>query len=130
MRYLGIDFGKKRVGVAISDENGGFAFAHAVLKNDEHLVRELKKLCDEKKIGAVIVGESRNYQGAENTIMKSAKEFAAALGEATGLPVSFELEFLTSAEAERIQGKNDMLDASAAALILKSYLEKQPKSVQ
>ncbi|TSC67424.1 MAG: hypothetical protein CEO19_233 [Parcubacteria group bacterium Gr01-1014_73] len=56
--------------------------------------------------------------------MKNIREFKIRLEKETGLFVHFEPEFLTSAEAARLQGKNAKLDAAAAALILKSFLEK------
>ncbi len=128
MRYLGIDYGAKRVGVAYSDEAGEFAFALSVLQNDAKLIAELRKVISEKKIGMVVLGESKNFKGEENVIMKAIKEFKIVLQKETGLPVILEPEFMTSVEAERIQGKTAMHDASAAALILKSYLDKQKQS--
>ncbi len=124
MRHIGIDFGKKRVGVALSDEAGNFALPHSVLTNDARLIERLKLLCSEQGVGAIVMGESKNFQQQDNPIMKAALAFKTELEKATGLPVHLEPEFMTSAEAEHLQGKNAMLDASAAALILKSYLEK------
>ena len=55
--------------------------------------------------------------------MKEITPFVKKLEDSLGLPIHMYPEFLTSQEAERLQGKNDMHDASAAALILKSYLD-------
>ncbi|MDO8664268.1 MAG: Holliday junction resolvase RuvX [Candidatus Liptonbacteria bacterium] len=146
MRYLGIDYGSKRVGVAISDEAGEFALPLTVLANDEKLLLEIKKIIAEKRVGAVVLGESKNFKGEDNVIMKGAREFKISLEKETELPVFLESELFTSAEADRMkpsvfgqnrktgvrlrrpETKNVMLDASAAALILKSYLDKQIKS--
>ncbi len=125
MRYLGIDFGKKRVGIALSDEGGQFAMAHSVLPNNESLIKSIGELCTKQKVGAIVMGESKNFKQEENVIMKEVYKTKEALEKATGLPVYLEPEFMTSAEAEHLQGKNAMLDASAAALILKSYLDKE-----
>lgn len=124
MRFLGIDYGSKRVGAALSDEAGEFALPLQVLPNTATLLPALKKIIAEKKVGAVVLGESKNFKGEPNLIMKKIAEFKRVLEDETGLPVHLEPEFLTSAEAERVQGKNRMQDASAAALILKSYLER------
>ncbi len=124
MKYLGIDYGVKRVGIAVSDDSGGLAFAKTVLENDKQLLKNVLKICREEKIEKVILGESLDFSGQPNVIMKGILEFKKKLIE-NNLKVYLEPEFLTSAEAERIQGKNDKLDASAAALILKSYLGKQ-----
>lgn len=124
MRLLGIDYGAKRVGLALSDEGGRFAMPHDVLRNDDKLIAHIAALCQQKGVGQIVVGESKNLNGQPNPIMAAAARFAEALQSATGLPVVFEPEMFTSAEAERIQGKTTWLDASAAALILKSYIDR------
>jgi len=124
MRLIGIDYGTKRVGVAISDEEATFALPHAVWLNDRELVNNIKALCIEKRAKALVIGESRNLDGSENAILKEIMLLKRALETELSIPVYLEPEFYTSAEAERLQGKNSMHDASAAALILKSYLER------
>lgn len=124
MRYLGIDYGSKRVGVAISDSTLAFANPLAVLKNDSFLVSEIQKICKEKVVTGVVVGDSKDFDFKDNYIMKEIKPFVENLKKVLGIPVYMHPEFLTSREAEHIQGRGEMLDASAAALILKSYLEK------
>lgn len=125
MKYLGIDFGEKNVGLALSDELLTMAFPLSVLENTPNLVEEIGKICKEKEVGLIVVGESKNYAGDENEVMKKIKPFVSELEEKLKIKVVMHPEFLTSIEAERLQGKNDMHDASAAALILKSYLESQ-----
>jgi putative Holliday junction resolvase len=123
MRYLGVDFGGKRIGLSVSDEAGEFAFPLSVFENTETLVNDLVEVCKTNKIGAIVVGDSKDYNQKENQIMKEIKPFALKLKKVTGLEVYMHPEFLTSMEAERLQGHNDMHDASAAALILGSFLE-------
>ena len=123
MKYLGIDYGQKRIGLAISDETGSFAFPLLVISNSDDIVEEIAKIIKEHMVGEIIVGESKNFDQKENKIMKEIKPFVKKLGQATGLPIHMYPEFLTSEEAKRLQGKNDMHDASAAALILKHFLE-------
>jgi putative Holliday junction resolvase len=125
MRLLGIDFGSRRVGVAISDEDNIFAMPMVVLQNDSGLVSEILKVCKENRITGIVIGESKNYKGENNPIMERINAFKKELEAEAKLPVYFEPEFLTSSEAERLQGKNEMLDASAAAIILKSYLDRK-----
>ena len=124
MRYLGIDYGKKRVGVATSDQSGNFSYPLSVLDNTDKLIDEITKICKEKQISEIVVGESRDFSQNENEIMSDIKPFVKSLEDKLGLPVHMHPEFMTSQEAERLQGKNDMHDASAAAIILKSYLDK------
>ena len=126
MRYIGIDFGSKRVGVALSDEKGQFASPFTVLDFSNSLskevVEEIVTLAKKNAVTTVVLGESKNYKGEANTIMAKSLEFKKHLEE-KGLIVRLEPEFMTSVAAERFQGKNDLHDASAAALILQSFLD-------
>ena len=125
MRYLGIDFGKKRVGIALSDESGTLAFPHAVLPNNAALLPEVVRLVKEQKVKAVIIGESKDLNGKANALMKDIEVFKALLVRETKKPVYYEPEFWSSFQAARFQGKTDKLDASAAAIILQSYLDRK-----
>lgn len=125
MRFLGIDFGLKRVGVAITDFSGGFALPLDVFLNDDKLFKKISDICLKEEVSGIVIGESKDFSGKDNPLMKEIKKFSDILKEQTNLPIYFEPEFLTSSEAERLQGKNSKHDASAAALILKSFLEKR-----
>lgn len=127
MRHLGIDFGTKKVGIALSDEAGTMGFPKGVLPNDNLLLDVVAKLIADERVERIVMGESRDYSGNENSVMKDARAFAAALTERTGVPVAYELEMLTTQEARRdFEGvhnaKSGNVDASAAAIILTSYL--------
>jgi len=127
MRLLGIDYGHKKVGLAISDESGRFAFPLDVLANNKFLLGKIKEICDREKIGKIILGESLDLSGRPNAIMVKIKKFAKELKQEIKLPFEFEREFYTSWEAKRIidESQTDkMTDARAAALILKSYIDK------
>jgi len=127
MRYLGIDFGEKRVGIAISDEEGKIAFPTIVLVNDKDLLKHIVDLCMKNSVEIVVMGESRDFQGQINAIMWKIEGFRKQL-ETIGYQVVYEPEFMTSIQATRVTGENDMLDASAAAIILQSYLDKENKN--
>jgi RNase H-fold protein (predicted Holliday junction resolvase) len=75
-------------------------------------------------VEVVVMGESRDYKGQINTIMWKIDGFRKQL-ETMGFQVIFEPEFMTSVQASQITGENKMLDASAAAIILQSYLNKK-----
>jgi len=122
---LGIDYGSKRVGIALGESEHKMAFPKEVLPRTDDLVQKILELCLKEKVEGIVIGESRDFKGEENKIMKAVHALKENLENETGLPVFYQLEFLTSAEARRLQGKNDMLDASAAALILKSYFDKE-----
>lgn len=119
---MSVDYGLRRVGIASTDEAGEFAIPRMVLPNDENLLRAILNFALENKIEKVVIGESKNLNGELNPIMEDIVKFADALGE-DGLEVVFHPEVYTSMEAQQIQGKTAMTDASAAAIILKSYID-------
>lgn len=128
MRYAGIDYGTKRIGVAFSDEIGTMGFPYGTIKNDGRALQTLSALCREKGVGAVVFGESRTLSGGENKVAPEAKQFAEQLTAETGLSVYFEPEMFTTQEARRHpdgehQGSIEV-DAQAAAIILTSYLSR------
>ena len=123
MKYLGIDYGSKRVGLALSDPTESFAIPHSVLENNKELLLNIENICKKEKVETIVVGESKDYSGRENEIMREILPFVDKLIDKLGIEVHMHPEFLSSQEAERVQGKNTMHDASAAAIILKSYLD-------
>lgn len=124
MRYMGIDYGSKDVGISLSDESGTLAFPHAVLANTSSLVQDILKIVKDADVKVVVMGLSLNHRGEENPIMRDAHKLADAL-TLEKLVVRFEPEQLTTQEARRNQGDVQDLDASAAAIILNSYLARE-----
>lgn len=120
---IGIDYGSKRVGLAVSDEGERVAFPFSVIGADQNLLEAVTRIAKEKGARKIVMGESKNYKGEPNGIFSSSQIFKTEL-EKNGYEVIFEPEFLTSVQAERFQGKNDKIDASAAAIILQSYLDR------
>ncbi len=127
MRILGIDYGSKRIGVAMSDENEQIAFPKLVLQNDARLIDNFQKIINENEIKTVVMGESKNYKMMDNEIMKEILDFREIMEKTFNVDVVMYSEILSSAQAEFFQGKNAMLDASAAAIILQSYLDSKKK---
>ena len=127
-RFLGIDFGRKRVGIAISDEEQKIAFPKTIYTNDKKLLGKIADYCKKNSVVGIALGESKNFKGGNNPIMKDILKFKTKIEEATSLPVFMEPEFMTSSEAEKMRAEEDgggeMIDASAAAIILQSYLDK------
>jgi putative holliday junction resolvase len=123
MRILGIDYGTKRIGVAMTDEGAQMAFPKLVLQNDTKIIENFKKIITENEIKTVVLGESKNFKMVDNEIMKEILDFRDVLEKELNVDVIMYSEIYSSAQAEFFQGKTDMLDASAAAIILQSYLE-------
>lgn len=129
MKYIGIDYGTKKTGIALSDDAGTMGFPHSTRPTDPRLLDDLALLIKEQGVGAAVIGESRDFSGGENPVAESARVFADDLALRTGIPVHFEPETFTTQAARRMPDGSRMegspdVDASAAALILSSFLER------
>ena len=124
MKLMAIDYGAKRVGVASTDDSGEFALPRAVLQNDGSLLEAILGMILDNKIERVVVGDSKNLNGTTNIISKDINLFVETLKN-KNIDVVMHPEVYTSMEADRLQGQNNMRDASAAALILKNYIDLQ-----
>lgn len=136
MRYLGIDYGTKKVGLALSDTRGSMAFPHMVVPQDVHLVASIKSLCVDKGVRSIALGDGRSASGAENELTQHIERFKIQL-ETQGLEVHLVPEFGTSGAARSGMGEgehrgtlqskravvNEKHDAQAAALILQRFLD-------
>lgn len=122
MKLMAIDYGEKRVGIASTDETGQFALPRMVLKNDSTLLEKVLEFKLKEGIEKIIMGESSNLSGEPNPIFVEIEKFKKSLEE-RGVEVILHPEVFTTVEARRLQGQTDMTDASAAALILKSYID-------
>jgi putative Holliday junction resolvase len=151
MKYIGIDYGTKRVGIATSDDGGAMAFPKIVVPT-EQAVLIVRMLIDQERaagseIGGVVIGESTNRDGTENVVAEKARVFGEEIRAQTNVKMFWEWEGYSSAMArsERAPRKDgmghprgdvarkqsterDVVDARAAAIILQSFLDKQKKS--
>jgi putative Holliday junction resolvase len=128
MKYLAIDYGTKKVGIATSDDEGVFAFPCMIAPNDKSLIGDIKEIIKAMGIHEIVIGDSIDENGKPNEVMKEVRKFAVILENELDLPLHFEKEFMTSLEARRFQGKH-IVDDSAAALILQRYLDRVNKVV-
>ena len=140
MRTLGIDYGSKRIGLAISDESGMLAFPYRIVNNTSRALATITKICEEEGIAAIVIGESLNAQGRDNAITEFARAFGKDLAEASSVPVHFMYEGFSSFEAartayiakpvanpRRTKIASGAHDDKAAAIILQRYLDTQRK---
>lgn len=137
MRYLGIDYGTKRVGLALSDDGGTMAFPYKIIGNNLELIDVIHNICGVEEVSAIVLGESTDLSGKPNKIMGSIEEFKRNLEAELELPISFEKEFMTSIFARGNVGKKEnnarkdkkseskKIDDSAAALILQRFLDRK-----
>ena len=125
MRLLGIDYGTKKVGLALTDESGSMAFPHSVIPNDKAFLKSVVSLIEEKTVTEVVIGKSLNLKGEPNAVQTDIESFITDLTLQVPIPIHLEPEQMTTQQAAAITGRNDQTDAAAAAIILESYLAKQ-----
>ena len=132
MRYLGIDYGGKRIGTAVSDDQGTIAFPKATILNrgTRPVLVELRFLVEKEHIGHIVVGLPLSMDGSDTEQTKIVRLFVYALQDDISLPVDFENEMLTSRLVEREGAASGHVDEASAALILQSYLDKQNSKSQ
>jgi putative Holliday junction resolvase len=124
MKYLGIDYGSRYVGIAISDVGGTIAFPRGVFLNDELLLPNISDLATKENIEQIVVGDTRSHGGGENPVTAEAEQFMKDLEQETKLPVTRAFEVFTSIEASRYApGTKQHDDSAAAAVILQRFLD-------
>jgi putative holliday junction resolvase len=124
MKYLGIDYGSTRIGLAVSDAEGKIAFPRTAVKNDSQAISHIENIIRDDKIEKIIIGDTRTISGRDNAITPKAEKFIAALENATSLEIIKAFEGWSSIEASRYapdSGSHD--DSAAAAIILQRFLE-------
>lgn len=131
MKYLGIDYGAKRIGLAVSNAEGTIAFPRATIKNDAKLFESLARLIADEKIESIIVGDTRSFSHLENPVTKEAEDFAERLKKETSLPVESAWEAGSSVEASRYAPEGEeKSDGAAAAIILQRFLDTHGDKLQ
>ncbi|WP_027182803.1 Holliday junction resolvase RuvX [Desulfovibrio inopinatus] len=132
MTVLGIDFGVKRVGVAVSNPDKTMAFPVCTIQRTtrDALFERLLELIEEKNVERIVLGLPQHLDGSDSLTTRQVRNFAASLGRRTDVPIEFIDEALSSAHAEALldtagvrgQKKKRVLDQQAAVVILESYL--------
>ncbi|MCA9352402.1 Holliday junction resolvase RuvX [Patescibacteria group bacterium] len=142
MKYLGIDYGTKRIGVAVSNKEGTLAFPHSILANTPNVIDEIHTIIQSESIDGIIVGDSLNTDGSPNQLGTDVEKFATHLTESTGCSVQFQDERFSSIAAQaHLYGKGNIAnehwtetnnakkrdhhDAQAATIILQRFLDRQ-----
>jgi putative Holliday junction resolvase len=133
MRYLAIDYGQKRTGLALCDAAETLASPLAVLTGQKRLITQIDEIIRTEQIDAVVLGLPLNMDDSEGPQAKQVRDFAERLKKCIGLPVYFHDERLSSFDAEKKlagtkmtrQVKKKRIDAIAAAAILQSFIEQK-----
>ena len=132
-RYLAVDYGFKRIGLALADPAGTFASPLAVIENNDRSLAKIADFIAEYNVGKIVVGLPFNMDGSKGDQAMASEKFAAVLAKKTNLPTYLHDERLSSyAAQEKLdelpapkKKKKKALDALAAAHILQSYLDAQ-----
>lgn len=130
MRILGVDFGSKRIGLAISDETGTLATPVGYVTGG---VSDVARVATERGAGRIVVGVPKRLDGTSSPQTVKTNQFIAALAESVSVPVVGWDERLTTVQAERVLIEGDVRrrerqekrDQLAAAILLQSYLDAQ-----
>jgi putative Holliday junction resolvase len=122
-KILGIDFGTKRIGLAISDETQTFARELTILSPKEFWER-IKSIIVDNQISGIVLGWPLNMSGQETEKTKEVKSFKDKVESETGLLVEVVDERLSSQMAQNIIGGNKNIDSLAAQILLQNYLDK------
>ena len=136
MRVIGLDYGTKTVGVAVSDET--MLIAQPLVTIERKQANKLRQtyaaieaIIAEQDVELIVLGNPKNMNNTEGERVQAAKEFKEALERRTGLPVVLVDERLTTVEANRIledtgvalSARKEHIDKMAAAIILQNYLD-------
>lgn len=134
MRALGIDFGERRIGLAISDPAGRFALPLATVerRSDRVAVAQIAEIASREGVERLVVGEPVSLDGSRGDAASRARRFGAKLASRTGLPLTFVDEALTTVEATarlRAAGVDprrepERIDALAAQILLQEALDR------
>ena len=143
VRAIGIDYGERRIGLALSDATGLLASPWKRLANDGNAIAAASRLAeeirvlqaDEPGLAAVVIGLPRRLNGEPTEQTAKVQALARELGARLDIPIVLQDERLTSHEAEELlaqrerdwRRRKDQLDAMAAALILQDYLDSRPR---
>jgi putative Holliday junction resolvase len=133
MRYLGVDLGRARIGLALADEVLRTARAHSMVarRSDAADLAAIGEVAREYEVTRAVLGLPLNMDGSEGPSARFARGFAAKLGEALGVPVELQDERLSTFEAsDRLRGQGlsardqkGRIDAESAAVILQAWLD-------
>jgi putative Holliday junction resolvase len=132
VRLLAVDYGERRVGLAISDPEGRLAVPLVTLerRSDRQVVRHIARLAAAEGVTGLVVGEPRRLDGEAGAEAERVRGFAAKLQAATGLPCRFVVETLTSVAAEErlraagvdLRRHPERIDQVAAQILLEEAL--------
>jgi len=125
--FLGVDFGKSKIGLATADEETKMAFAFETLKNDKDFLKKFKEIVLNENVKTIVMGMTKHTKDEQS--VKEKMDFAKVLEEETGIEVVFQEEMFTTKMAQeniKMHGGRNIAesdDKEAARIILQSWLD-------
>lgn len=126
MKILGIDYGTKRIGLAISDETETLARELTVL-SPKQFWQEIKTIIDDEGVGRIVIGLPLNMSGNMTDKSREVQDFMDQLQQQITIPIELMDERLSSVMASHLPGGNKDIDSLAAQIILQNYLDKMKR---
>ncbi len=123
MKILAIDYGKRWIGLAISDDERRMAFPYKTLINDKKLFSSFNEIVKKEDIYKIVIGLPLNKQMKPTQQTTETENWARELIKKVEIPIDFENEIFTSKAANKLGAKNQ--HAAAAAIFLQDYLDRQ-----
>ena len=127
MKALGIDYGEKNIGIAISDEEGMMAFPRTTIRNTTSVLDDIVRMCEEEKIETIVLGVPVSFSGLESEQARITVAFGTDLAGRVGISVVHENEVLSSKMADMLGSTKAKRDQNAAAIILQTWLDRIKK---
>lgn len=137
MKYLGIDYGTKRIGLAVSDVSGRVAFPYCVLEVSDQSTSLIIQIIRREEVEKIVIGESKDFTMKDNNVMEQINNFKKELASKISTEIISHTELFTSSQIstedhfaqtpreQNVRGekKSENLDARSASLILQGYLD-------
>ena len=137
MRYLGLDLGKKSLGLAISNRTGTIAtfYKNIRYENEENLIKELIEIINKENIDKLVLGYPKNMDNSEGFRAEETKEFKQKLEKQIDKEIVLQDERLSTRMAESVlidadlsrKKRKKVIDGLSAVVILKAYLDRKEK---
>ncbi len=121
MKILAVDYGEKRIGLAVGDSDSKIAFSRGIINNSAQIYKELESFCKKESIAKIVIGLPLSLSGQDSAQTKQTREFASQFGQKINIPVELIDERLTSVQAGKMFKDRERIDDAVAALLLEQY---------
>lgn len=124
MKYLGIDYGSKKIGIAKSDEAGSFAFPYSIIENKKNMshLTDILDICQKENINDIVLGKSLDYDGKDNPIEEEISIFIEKFMENSGISIHrFDERMTTSGAAAMLRHSFQKTNSSENAKVIREH---------